>query len=131
MSPKRQITSEKKAKIILDALEDKKAVEPAIIPVEGRTLMTDFLVVASGTSRIHIKALVDGVIEKMTDAGIKGKRVEGRDEAVWVLLDYGDVVVHIMAQEQRDFYRLEAYWSGDEKGSPPPLPTEQEDRHDD
>jgi ribosome-associated protein len=126
VSPKRQITSEKKAKLILDALEDKKAVDPILIPVRDRTVMTDFLIVASGTSRIHIRALVDGVIEKLTEKGIKGKRLEGHDESVWVLLDYGDVIVNVMAQEQRDFYKLEAHWTGAEKGSPPPLPTIEE-----
>lgn len=108
----------------MDALEDKKAVDPVLIPVRGRTVMTDYFIVASGTSNIHIRALVDNVIEKLADNGIKGKRLEGYDEASWVLLDYGDVVVHIMSQEQREFYRLEAYWSGAEKGSPPPLPAE-------
>ncbi len=122
MSPKKQLTAEEKAKIIMDALEDKKAVDPVQVPVQGRTLMADFFIIASGTSRIHIRALVDNVIEKMADQGYKGKRIEGYEEAQWVLLDYGDVIVHIMAQEQRDFYRLEAYWSGAEKGSPPPLP---------
>jgi ribosome-associated protein len=65
------------------------------------------------------------VIEKLADRGTKGKRVEGREESVWVLLDYGDVVVHIFAPEQREFYRLEAYWTGAEKGSPPPLAPEE------
>jgi ribosome-associated protein len=124
LSPKKQITSEEKAKIIMDALEDKKAVEPALISVAGRTVMTDYFIVASGTSRIHIRALVDNVMDKMGDLGYKGKRIEGYDEATWVLLDYGDVIAHIMAQEQREFYRLEAYWSGVEKGSPPCLVTE-------
>ena len=124
VSPKRQLTSEQKSKLILKALEDKKAVEPVLIPVQGRTVMTDYFVVASGTSRIHIRALVDAVIEKLADKGIKGKRMEGYDESVWVLLDYGDVVVHVMAQDQRAFYKLESYWSGAERGSPPPLPAE-------
>ena len=108
----------------MDALEDKKAVEPVLIPVRGRTLMTDFFIIASGTSRIHIRALVDNVMDKMADQGYKGKRIEGYEEATWVLLDYGDVIVHVMAQEQRDFYRLEVYWSGAEAGSPPALPVE-------
>jgi ribosome-associated protein len=121
LSPKKQITSEEKAKIIMDALEDKKAVEPSLISVAGRTVMTDYFIITSGTSRIHIRALVDNVMDKMGDLGYKGKRIEGYDEATWVLLDYGDVIVHVMAQEQREFYRLEAYWSGAEKGSPPCL----------
>lgn len=121
MSPKAQMTSEDKAKLIMEALDEKKAVDPVQISVRGRTVMTDYFIVASGTSRIHIRALVDAVIEKLADQGVKGKRMEGYQEAVWVLLDYADVVVHIMAQDQRDFYRLEAYWSGAEKGSPPPI----------
>lgn len=118
------ISSERKAELISEALEDKKAVDPTVLNVRGRTLMTDYFIFATGTSRIHIKALVDAVIDKLKESGVKGKRLEGYDESVWVLMDYGDVVVHVMAPEQREFYRLEAYWSGAEKGSPPPLPTE-------
>ena len=109
---------------MLEALEEKKAVDPVLLDVKGRTVMSDCFIVASGTSRIHIQALVDAVVEKLKDNGIKGKRLEGYNEATWVLLDYGDVVVHVMAQDQRDFYRLESYWSGAEKGSPPVLEVE-------
>jgi len=119
--PKAAITSEKKAALIMEALEEKKAVDPVLLNVRGRTVMTDCFIITSGTSRIHIQALVDAVVEKLKDNGVRSKRVEGYSEAAWVLLDYGDVVVHIMAQDQRDFYRLEAYWSGAEKGSPPVL----------
>lgn len=122
--PKTAITSEKKAALILEALEDKKALDPVVLEVKGRTVMSDYFVIASGTSRIHIQALVDAVVDKLKDNGIKSKRLEGYKEATWVLLDYGDVVVHIMAQDQRDFYRLESYWSGAEKGSPPVLEVE-------
>lgn len=115
-------TSEQKSRLVFSALEDKKAVEPVILDVRGRTVMTDFFVIASGTSRIHVRALVDAVIEKLKNSGIKDKRIEGYEELSWVLLDYGDVVVHVMAQEQREFYRLESYWSGAEKGSPPASP---------
>ena len=119
--PKAAITSEKKAALIMEALEEKKAVDPVLLNVRGRTVMTDYFIITSGTSRIHIQALVDALVEKLKDNGVKSKRVEGYSEAAWVLLDYGDVVVHIMAQDQRDFYRLESYWSGAEKGSPPVL----------
>lgn len=121
MSPKKAISSEEKVQLILAALEDKKAVDPVSIDVRGRTVMTDYFVIASGTSKIQIRALADGVADKLADNGIKNKRVAGYEDSVWILLDYGDVVVHIMAPEQRDFYRLEAYWTGAEKGSPPPL----------
>ena len=122
--PKKEIASEKKAALVMEALDEKKAVEPVLLHVKARTVMSDYFIIASGTSRIHIQALVDAVVEKLKDNGIKSKRLEGYNEATWVLLDYGDVVVHIMAQDQRDFYRLESYWSGAEKGSPPILDVE-------
>lgn len=121
---KTDITSDQKAKLVLEALEEKKAVDPIVLNVRGRTVMTDYFIIASGASRVHIQALVDAVVEKLKNHGIKSKRLEGYDEATWVLLDYADVVVHVMSQDQRDFYRLEAYWSGAEKGSPPVLETE-------
>lgn len=121
MAKKKPDATEEKTKLIMEALEEKKAVDPAEIVVRGRTTMADRFIFATGTSRIHVKALVDGVIDKLRDNGFKGKRVEGEVQADWVLLDYGDVVVHVMSPEQRAFYHLEAYWSGEEKGSPPPL----------
>lgn len=117
---KTTLTSEDKSRIILAALKDKKAVDPVALDVRCRTVLTDFLIIATGTSKPQIKALTDAVIEKLTDNGIKSKRPEGYGEA-WVLLDYGDVVVHVFAPEQREFYRLESYWIGAEKGSPPLL----------
>ena len=63
-------------------------------------------------ARFHIRALADGVIETMKEHGYKGIRAEGYNEARWVLLDYGDVVVHIFAEDDREFYRLEEFWSG-------------------
>lgn len=121
MSPKSAISAEEKTRLIITALEDKKAVDPVVIDVRGRTVMMEFLVVASGTSKIQIRALAEGVISKLGDHGVKNKKVAGTEEGVWVLLDYGDVVVHLLSPEQRDFYRLEAYWSGAEKGSPAKL----------
>jgi len=125
MPVKTALTSEDKVKLVLSALEDKKAVDPVAIDVRGRTVLTDFFVIASGTSRIHIKALVDAVNEKLAKKGVKNKRMAGVEEAAWILLDYGDVVVHVFAPERREFYRLESYWTGAEKGSPPPLSPEE------
>jgi ribosome-associated protein len=121
LSPKKTYTSEEKAELVMSALEEKKAVDPVQIEVRGRTLMTDYFIIASGTSKIHIRALADAVAEKLADSGIKNKRVAGHEEGSWILLDYGDVVIHVQSPEQREFYRLEAYWSGAEKGSPPLL----------
>ena len=121
MSPKSMMTTEEKTAIIMAALEDKKAINPVVINVRGRTTITDNFIVASGTSNTHVRSLIDAVIDKLSEAGMKSKRIEGYEEATWILLDYGDVIVHVFAPEQREFYRIEAYWSGEEKGSPPPL----------
>ncbi|MHB1455818.1 MAG: ribosome silencing factor [Armatimonadota bacterium] len=121
MSPKKDISTEEKISLIMNALEDRKAEDLKAINVRSRTTMADTIIIASGTSRVHIKSLADAVIDKMGEIGFKNKRFEGYEEGTWVLLDYGDVIVHVFAPEQREFYRLEAYWSGEEKGSPPPL----------
>ncbi len=125
MNTKHNLSSEEKAQLILSALEDKKAVDPVVIDVHGRTVMTDFLIIATGTSKPHINALADAVIERLADNKIKNKRVESHGQGGWTLLDYGDVVVHVLSPELRQFYRLEAYWSGAEKGSPPLIYTEE------
>lgn len=102
--------SREKLDLIVDALEDKRAVDLMVIEVGHRTQMTDTMVVCTGTSNIHIRALADGVIEKMKDAGFKGVRAEGYTDARWVLIDYGDVILHIFAESEREFYQLEKFW---------------------
>lgn len=96
----------------MDALEDKRAVDVVVLEVGHRTQMTDTMVVCTGTSNIHIRALADGVIEKMKDAGYKGVRAEGYNDARWVLIDYADVILHIFAESEREFYQLEKFWGG-------------------
>lgn len=115
------MTSDDKASLVLEAMDEKKAVDPVQLDVRERTIMTEYLIVASGNSNIHIRTIADAVMEKLRDNGAKKKRIEGYEHASWVLLDYGDVIVHVFAPEEREFYRLEAYWSGAEKGSPPPM----------
>ena len=125
MVQKKRMTSEKKIEFILSALEEKKGQEVAVLDVRGRTLLADFFVIASGTSKTHIRALVDAIIDKLEGSGLKRKRVEGHDESMWTLLDFGDVIVHIFSPEHREFYKLESYWSGAEKGSPPELSSDE------
>jgi ribosome-associated protein len=82
--------------------------------------MMDFLVICTGTSNIHIRSVADGVLERMKEHGYKGVRAEGYNDARWVLLDYGDVVLHIFSEDDREFYRLEEFW----KGAPQLRPSE-------
>ena len=101
-----------KLNLILEALDEKKAVDVVTLDVSGQTQMMDLLVICTGTSNIHIRSLADGVMERMKENGYKGVRAEGYNEARWVLLDYGEVVLHIFAEDDREFYRLEEFWKG-------------------
>ncbi|MDX1443990.1 MAG: ribosome silencing factor [Gammaproteobacteria bacterium] len=96
---------------VLRALEDMKATDVTAIDVRGRTAITDFMVIASGTSDRHVKAIANSVQKEMKDRGVKPVGIEGDRDAEWVLLDLNDVVVHIMLPEIRDFYNLEKLWS--------------------
>ena len=81
-----------------------------MIEISGRTLIADYFVIASGTSTTHIKAIADGLITDGKHRGLKKDRVEGYKEARWVLVDCGDIVVHIFAPEERSYYDIESLW---------------------
>jgi len=97
--------------LVVDALEDLKGHNIVVLDVRKFTDITDFMVIASGTSNRHVKALVDQVIEAAKAKGNPPLGVEGRETHEWVLVDLGDVLVHVMQAETRDFYDLERLWS--------------------
>ena len=97
-------------KLVVEALDDLKAVDVRVIDVRGKTAITDVMVIASGNSDRHVKALADRVIEKAKQAHVRPLGVEGEREAEWVLVDLDDVVVHVMLPRVRDFYNLEGLW---------------------
>jgi ribosome-associated protein len=92
------------------ALEDMKAHHIVKLDVRALTGMTDFMVIASGTSSRHVKSLADSVEETLREAGRKSLGMEGGDVAEWVLVDFGDVLVHVMQPKIREFYNLEHLW---------------------
>jgi ribosome-associated protein len=96
---------------VVRALEDLKGREIVALDVSHATSVTDYMVIASGTSNRHVKALVDNVLESSKASGVPSIGIEGRETMEWVLLDLGDVVVHVMQKEARDFYDLERLWS--------------------
>ncbi len=99
------------SQLVIDALEDIKAQDIVVIDVSGVTDVMDTLVVASGNSNRQVKALADNVVEECKKAGFQPLGVEGLDSAEWVLVDLGDVVVHVMLPETRKFYELEKLWA--------------------
>ena len=103
----------KLTKLVVGALEDLKALDLKLLDVRTMTTVTDTMIVVSGTSTRHVKAMADSVMEKTSAAGHRALGVEGEKEGEWVLVDLGDIVVHIMLPQARDFYNLEKLWDKD------------------
>ncbi len=100
------------------ALDELKAKDPVEIDVRGKSSVADFLVVVSGTSSRHVKAIADEVVKFAKNLGVMPLGVEGEREAEWVLVDLGDVIVHVMLPRVREFYALERLWTvGDQPPS--------------
>ena len=97
--------------IIQEALEDKQADNVETIKVTGRTSLTDYFIVATARNSTHCKILSDAVEEAvMKKLNYQVRQVEGMDSRKWIVLDYGDIIVHVMRQEDREFYNLEKLW---------------------
>ena len=96
---------------VIEILEGKKAKDISIINIEGISILTDYFVICSGTSSTHIKSLADELEEKMEEKGFKIFHKEGYDTARWILMDFGEVIVHVFHEEERSFYKLERLWS--------------------
>ncbi|KAB1439572.1 ribosome silencing factor [Candidatus Galacturonibacter soehngenii] len=102
--------SKEMTKIAFQALEDKKAEDIRIIDISGVSVLADYFIIANGTNENQVKALVDNVQEELYKAGYEAKQVEGYRSASWILLDYGDIIIHVFSKEDRLFYDLERIW---------------------
>jgi len=101
--------------LVLDSLEDDQAIDVVSIPLEGKSSIADFMVIASGRSTRQVAAIATKLAERVKAAGRGSPRIEGLPAADWVLIDAGDVVVHLFRPEVRTFYNLERMWGfGDE-----------------
>jgi ribosome-associated protein len=109
--------------VIAEVLEDKKAKDTEIIDIKELTILADYFIICSGTSTRHVKSLADAVEEKLEELGIFKSNKEGYDSASWILLDYGDVVVHIFKKKKesittsRDFGQTACWYPEKEKGT--------------
>lgn len=103
------MTSLEKAKSIVKILDEKKATDITVIETQELTVMSDYFVIASGTSNTHVRSLADDVEFEMSKLGVEIDHIEGRATG-WILLDYGDVLVHVFQPESREYYNLERLW---------------------
>lgn len=104
------MTSKEMTKLAYQALEDKKAEDIRIIDISPVSVLADYFIIANGSNRSQIQALSDNVEESLGRAGVPAKQIEGYDTANWVLLDFGDIIVHVFDKENRLFYDLERIW---------------------
>lgn len=102
--------SKEMARIAYHALEDKKGEDIKIIDIAGVSVVADYFLIASGSSESQIRAMVDNVEEELEKAGYQVKQREGYGSGNWVLLDFGDIIVHVFDRENRLFYDLERIW---------------------
>lgn len=108
-----QASVEQLADAVIASLEDDKAEELLVIDLEGKSSIADQMIIASGRSARHVASLADHVVRRMKELGTGRARVEGLPNADWVLIDTGDIVVHIFRPEVRAFYNLERIWGED------------------
>lgn len=106
------------------SLEDDKAEDAVVIDLDGKTTIADAMIVASGRSARQIGAMADHLLVKLKAAGLNTVQIEGRSQSDWVLIDAGDVVVHLFRPEVRAFYELEKMWSDEMVAPLPPRPVD-------
>ena len=98
---------------VMDSLEELKAVDQICLNVSCLTTLTDYMVIVTGTSSRHIQSLAERVVEDLKKLNIRPLSLEGEGTQEWVLVDYGDVIVHLMSAQARTFYDLESLWDED------------------
>ncbi len=108
---------EETLRIALASLDDMKAEDIVTINLKGKSSIGDYMVVASGRSNRHVGSIADNIVKELEMAGLRGVRVEGQRQCDWVLIDAGDVIVHVFRPEVRDFYGLEKMWAPGRSGA--------------
>ena len=96
--------------LIEQSLDDDQAIDVTSLDLKGKTSIADYMVIASGRSHRHVRAMTDHLLRRLKECGAKGTSVEGETHSDWVLIDAGDVLVHLFRPEVREFYKLEKLW---------------------
>ncbi len=102
--------SKEMARIAYDALDEKLGQDIVVLKIDEISVIADYLVIAAGRNQNQLQAMTDLVDEKMEEAGYHSNRIEGNKKSTWILMDYGDVIVHVFSEEDRLFYDLEHIW---------------------
>jgi len=105
------VSSQDLLAVVTASLEDNKAIDEVIIDLSGKSALADYIVIASGRSQRQVGAMADQLVQKLKAAGAKGVVSEGQPQCDWVLVDAGDIVIHLFRPEVRDFYKLEKMWA--------------------
>lgn len=104
------MTTKELTRIVVDALEDKKALDIQVIDISDVSIMADYFVIASGTNPNQVHAMANNVEEKLHEVHVNPRQVEGYQAGSWILMDFNDIIVHVFHQEARSFYNLEKIW---------------------
>lgn len=97
-------------KTVVTSLEDSKAEDIATIDIQGKSALGDYMVIASGRSQRHVGAISDHLLRQLKSVGVRSAKTEGQQHADWILIDVGDIIIHLFRPEVRDFYGLEKMW---------------------
>ncbi len=122
-APSTPLTPEALAELALKTLMDHKALEPVLLEVKNLCSFADYFILCSGGSKRQVSALAQQVEEELAKVKVKPLGVEGKEEGLWVLMDYNAVVIHIFFRELREFYDLEGLWAGAPRTSMTPSPS--------
>jgi ribosome-associated protein len=115
MKAKVEVESIELARFIVDTIADKKGEDIVLLDLRGRTIIADYFVLCSGTSERQLKAIIEGIDEEVKkNHGINPRDIEGEAQTGWVVLDYGDIVIHAFSPEVRRYYDLEGFWQQNE-----------------
>lgn len=117
-SARRELAAAEALKAVLASLEEAKAEDPVSIDITGKSTLGDYMVVASGRSHRHVGAIADRLMSDLKEKGVRDVRVEGLKNCDWVLVDAGDLIVHLFRPEVRAFYNLEKMWQADQLAGP-------------